>query len=122
MKSLHKTVNSTHLPPPAGEALAPQIPPRDAEIIRLTEIIRSQDIKIQVYAGPFQKSNHEACGKYLRHFLKICRFRVQSRNCFCIGHAILELVLYSGFQSGLQDILRWLEISRHSKSRFISGQ
>jgi len=47
MKSLHKTVNSTSLPAPAGEALAPEIPPRDAEIIRLTEIIRSQDIKIQ---------------------------------------------------------------------------
>jgi len=54
MKSLNKTANSIDFPAPAGEALPPQIPFRDAEIIRLTEIInsqtstiRSQDIKIQ---------------------------------------------------------------------------
>jgi len=47
MKSLNKTAISTDIPAPAGEALLPPIPPHDAEIIRLTEIIRSQDIKIQ---------------------------------------------------------------------------
>jgi transposase len=54
MNSLNKSTNSSRFPAPAGEALSPQIPGRDAEIIRLTEIIhsqtstiRSQDIKIQ---------------------------------------------------------------------------
>jgi len=47
MKSLNKTAISTDIPAPAGEASPPPIPPHDAEIIRLTEIIRSQDIKIQ---------------------------------------------------------------------------
>lgn len=54
MNSLNKTAILTDLPALVGEALPPQIPSRDAEIIRLTEIInsqtstiRSQDIKIQ---------------------------------------------------------------------------
>ncbi len=54
MKSLNKTTHSIDFPAPAGEALPLQIPSRDAEIIRLTEVInsqtstiRSQDIKIQ---------------------------------------------------------------------------
>lgn len=54
MNSLNKTAVSTDLPARAGEALPPQTPSRDAEIIRLTEIINfqtstihSQDIKIQ---------------------------------------------------------------------------
>jgi hypothetical protein len=54
MNSPNKTVNLIDFPAPTGEALSPQIQPRDAEIIRLTEIIssqtstiRSQDIKIQ---------------------------------------------------------------------------
>ncbi len=57
MKSLNKTANSIDLPAPADDALPPQIPSRDAEIVRLTEvinsqtsIIRSQDIKIQALA------------------------------------------------------------------------
>ena len=47
MNSLNKTAISTDLPALAGEALPPQIPSRDAEIIRLTEINRSLEIKIQ---------------------------------------------------------------------------
>ena len=54
MNSRNKATNPIDLSAPAGEALSPQIPLRDAEIIRLTEIInsqtstiRSQDIKIQ---------------------------------------------------------------------------
>ncbi len=54
MNSLNKTAVSTDFPARAGEALPPQIPSRDAEIVRLTEIIHSQtstihsqDIKIQ---------------------------------------------------------------------------
>ena len=47
MNSLDKTTHSIDLPLPAGETPAPQLQSRDDEIARLTEIIRSQDIKIQ---------------------------------------------------------------------------
>ena len=54
MKSSNKKARSSDFTAPSGDVLAPQISFRDAEIIRLTEIInsqtstiRSQDIKIQ---------------------------------------------------------------------------
>jgi hypothetical protein len=51
MNSLNKTAISTDFPALAGEALPPQTPSRDTEIIRLTGINRSLEIKVQEVAA-----------------------------------------------------------------------
>jgi hypothetical protein len=64
MKSLHKTAISTQFTAPAGEVLPPQIQSRDAEIIRLTEIINSQTSTIRSQDFKIQALTHEVA--YLR--------------------------------------------------------
>jgi transposase len=76
MKSQNKATLSTDFPAPAGEASVPQIQSRDAEIIRLTEIIRSQDIKIQALA-------HEvAYLRRIRYGVKSEALSVEQRQLF----------------------------------------
>lgn len=47
MNSMDKTANFTALQASTGKSLLPQISSRDDEVARLTELIRSQEIKIQ---------------------------------------------------------------------------
>ena len=47
MNQLDKTTHSTCFLAPVGAALQPPISSRDSEITRLTEVVRSQEIKIQ---------------------------------------------------------------------------
>jgi hypothetical protein len=47
MNLLNKSSMTGISPSPAGDVLSPPIQSRDAEIIQLTEIVRSQEIKIQ---------------------------------------------------------------------------